>query len=185
MTKIVNKKIITLLMAVIFIACTAIVPVSAAEIVPDSTFGGFEITYLGDDDSPQAMAVDSISGNAFKVYPATIQDGQYAYAPEWYESATGTGYTPYNFTLSSQTSADMSTLGWKYLIIELTFTVKGSNLTRYELQVNGSTYSTGNIVQAGTYTISWVVPKAYSTYGLTVYATSLNSNYLGGHISIS
>ncbi len=38
MKKVINKKIISILMAVIFIACTAIIPVSAEETVFDSTF---------------------------------------------------------------------------------------------------------------------------------------------------
>lgn len=185
MTKAINKKIISILIAVIFIACTAIIPVSAEEeIVFDSTFEGFSIEYLGESDDLDTRAVEYVYGTELRAYPSMYKDGQYYYNDDWYAITSGRGTTPYNCHIPSSWEADLTASGCNRFIIKLTFKVVGTNISRYELESNGNVIASGSLTQAGTYTAQWIVPKGYSTYGLTVYATNLTSNFLGGHISI-
>ncbi len=184
MKKVINKKIISILMAVIFIACTAIIPVSAEETVFDSTFEGFSIEYLGESDDLDARAVEYVYGIELRVYPSMYKDGQYYYNDDWYAITSGKGTTPYNCYIPSSWEADLTASGCNRFIIKLTFQVVGTNISRYELESNGSVIAGGSLTQAGTYTLQWIVPKEYTTYGLTIYAANLTSNFLGGHISI-
>ena len=86
--------------------------------------------------------------------------------------------------MCSSDLADLTASGCNRFIIKLTFQVVGTNISRYELESNGSVIAGGSLTQAGTYTLQWIVPKEYTTYGLTIYAANLTSNFLGGHISI-
>lgn len=129
-------------------------------------------------------AVEYVYGTELRVYPSMYKDGQYYYNDDWYAITSGRGTTPYNCHIPSSWEADLTASGCNRFIIKLTFKVVGTNISRYELESNGSVIASGSLTQAGTYTAQWIVPKEYSTYGLTVYATNLTSNFLGGHISI-
>lgn len=102
MTKVINKKIISILMAVVFIMCTTVIPVSAEDITGNLTYDDPSIEYVGELDSPQARGVTKVTGRGFTVYLGEYIDGTMNYYSDegFYQSSTVFGYTPYNFTVS-------------------------------------------------------------------------------------
>ena len=175
-------------MAVIFIACTSIIPVSAENITEDLTYCGPSIEYLGELDTLQARGVTRVTGRGFTVYLGEYIDGTMNYYSDdgFYQSSTVSGYTPYNFTVSQALQNKAAAYNLKYLVIELTFSVEGTGTMQLEFESNGSTIITGTIYQQGYYKVMWHTPIQYSTYGLTIRGNSSSNSYsLGGHISLA
>lgn len=183
MTKVINRKLVSVLMAVIFI-CTAIIPVHAEESMDETIFNGPSIECLGEGSALQARGVTKITGRGFTVYPAKVEDGVMTYYDAYGETSTGSGYTPNNCYVSKTLQNNAIALGCDYLVIEMTFSVEGTGTMWLEFESNGNKIIDGTIYQPDWYTIMWHTPMSYSTYGLNISGTGNSSYYLGGHISL-
>lgn len=185
MTKVINKKVLLVLMVLVFSICWLVTPVHAEEVTTeDTTSAEFS---LGDAASPTALYY--LKGITMAVCP-----GRYdRYTGEYY-ILTGenneyvgindqTGYTPYNCTLPR---IGYNLDDWNFMYVELVYEVTGGSSYRVEFEVDNPEFVYfDKSVTSGRHIIKWMVPKKYSTYSLNVTPSgTMNALYLGGHISM-
>ncbi len=203
MTKTINKKVFLVLLAVMFSICWLVVPASAEEVsgseVTSEQFTVESITnpilnvdglHTEDIATPFANVDNfSVKGETFLVIPARYNRNEGVYERlmnQEYWSITGSGYTPYNCTVSRETSQFMAENGFDLLYVELVYNIQGTSTYRIELSLDNPEWvDCPSRAQGGKNLVRWMMPKTYHTYGLNVTpSSSMIAKYLGGHISI-
>lgn len=203
MTKLINKKVFLVLLAVVFSLCWLAVPASAEEvscseavsehfIVESITDPIINVDGLHPEDIATPLAsVDNftVKGETFLVVPARYNSSEGVYERlmnQDYWSVTGSGYTPYNCTVSREKSQFMAENGFDLVYVELVYNIQGTSTYGVELSLNNpewASYTTR--VQGGKNLVRWMMPKKYHTYDIIVTPSgSMISKDLGGHISI-
>lgn len=203
MTKVINKKVLLVLLALVMAFCWLAVPASAEGVsFSKTTSDNFTVESITDpilsadglhtEDVAVPLAnVDnfSVKGESFLVIPARYNRSEGVYERlmnQEYWSVTGPGYSPYNCTVSSEISQFMLENGFDLLYVELVYNIQGTSTYRIELTLNNPEWvDCPDRAQGGKNLVRWMMPKTYHTYGLNVTPTgSTIAKYLGGHISI-
>lgn len=203
MTKVINKRVFLVLLAVMFSFCWLVVPASAEGvsysettsdhfIVESITTPILNVDGLNTEDiaTPFANVNNfSVKGETFLVIPARYNRNEGVYERlmnQEYWSITGSGYSPYNCNVSSATSQFMLENGFDLLYVELVYNIQGTSTYRVELTLNNPEWvDCSSRAQGGKNLVRWMMPKTYHTYGLDVTPSgSLIAKHLGGHISI-
>lgn len=184
MTRDINKRLYSILIAILCAFCWLATPAAAESCLTTKTYDGPNIEYLGEPDTQQTRGVTRLKGMGFTVYLADYIDGVMTYytGDGFTASSSATGYTPYNFTVPQSLINTASTYGLDYIVIELYFSVEGTGSMSLQLTSDDDVVITGTVPQAGYYSVMWNTPIQYSTYNLKVYTGSTSQN-LGGHIS--
>ena len=138
-----------------------------------------------------ALAVtNKLKGVSILVIPARYNSSKGAYERVMNEelwSSTGSGYTPYNCTVSSSISQWMLENDFNLFYVEIVYNISGSSSSyTVDFTVNNPEWTNYNTrVSGGNYVIQYMVPRKYHTYSISLTPKgSSNSLSLGGHISI-
>ena len=188
MTKTINKKIVLTLMAFVLSLCWLITPASAEETISLDVLSN-ETLCVEDTVEPLAVT-NKLKGVSILVIPARYNSSKGAYERIMNEelwSSTGSGYTPYNCTVSSSISQWMSENDFNLFYVEIVYNISGSSSSyTVDFTVNNPEWTNYNTrVSGGNYVIQYMVPRKYHTYSISLTPKgSSNSLSLGGHISI-
>lgn len=177
MTKVINKKVLLVLMTLVITICWIATPVRAVAATTEDTT------------SASPTAIYYLKGITMAVCPAKYDNitGQYLILTGEYNEYVGinssTGYSPYNVTLPR---IGYNLDEWNLMYVELVYEITGGSSYRVDFSVDNPEYVTyDKSVTSGRHLITWIVPKKYSTYSLNVTPSgTLNAQYLGGHIAM-
>lgn len=190
MTKYINKKMVSVLMAFVFSLCWLVIPVSAEEVNTDLDFfaEGASLTRISDITEPQGRSITScllrnitvaayggIDSNGNPI--ANSINGEYGYAEGPSKIL--------NCTVPSTFYQGMIDLGYGEFIGILVFSVEGTNLQRVVLEVDDEVMVDASLRSSGWYSVTWTSPRKLSTsYELVVYSNNTNSAQWG-HITVA
>ncbi len=203
MTKIFNKKALFVLLVFVLAFCWLAVPASAEGVsFSKTTSDNFTVESITnpilsadglhmEDIAVPLANVDnfSVKGESFLVIPARYNSSEGVYERlmnQEYWSIMGSGYSPYNCTVSSETSQFMAENGFDLLYVELVYNIQGTSTYRIELSLSNPEWvDCPSSAQGGKNLVRWMMPKTYHTYSLNVTPKgSLIAKNLSGHISI-
>ena len=190
MTKVINKKVLPILLALVFSICWFVVPASAEEINDDTGFfaEGATITRIGDIDEPQGRSITSclLRNITVTAYGGIGTDGK----PIGYSINGEYGYAQgpssiLNCSLPSTFYQGMIDLDYDYFLCVLVFSVEGTNLQRVVVKADDEVKIDTSLRSSGWYTVTWTCPrKQHTIYDLIVYSNNVNSMQWG-HIDVA
>lgn len=176
MTKFINKKVFLVLFTLVLAFCWIAVPVSAAETNDCKDYCADEagVICIENIDEMQSRSVDSCYIDAIRVYayggknddgtPIKVTMGNvYGYAR---------GPATYLYCSVPTTLYDgMALHNYNKFLCYLTFSVKGANLQRYTVKVNGTVVINKTLDSEGKITVYWTCPRQKGTeYEVVVYS---------------
>ncbi len=193
MTKIINKKVLSILMVFIlslsfsfsFTAANA----SANEIIDFDVLSD-EYEIVDDTTLPLASITNDLKGMAMLILPCRYDSASGKYIrviDDWLQSTTGSGYSPWNCHVKSDVIQWMRENDFDLFYVELVYNISGgASSYRVEFSVDNPEWMKYDTrVSGGNYVVQYMVPMGYHTYDLKVTPSgSMNALYLGGHISI-
>lgn len=188
MTKVINKKALLVLLTLVLAFCWLAVPVYAAEIEDDTSYsaGNGELIFVSPNEGMAERSVTSNMLNKLVVYAAKKQaDGTYTtYTFGDYPLIENGPANILNCYLPDGYYQAMWNEGLDYFYCELTFTVKGTNLSRVKIEVDDDIVITGKVASSGgTYTAKWYSPRRETTtFSVVVYDINNVNAMSWGHI---
>lgn len=183
MTKVINKKLVAILLAVLFSFCWIATTASAAEIDVTEKFSSNEPTSAGViTPLPRLWAVQ------LDVTPCYYADGEYwENSDEYTKIQSGKSGSLFSCEMPTDKYWRMKEIGCEYLYITLTFQTEGVDFTKLKLMVdNNVEYEGSRYMQPGYYSVTWLVPMEITntTYSLTV-SNRQYSLCVQGHIGFN
>lgn len=190
MTKVINKRVLPFLLALVFSICWLVIPVSAEEVDGDTSYfaEGATITRIGDIDEPQGRSITSCLLRNLTVAAyggigsdgkpiATSINGEFGYAQG--------SSSILNCSVPSTFYQAMIDLGYDEFICVLVFSVEGTNLQRVVVKADDEVKIDTSLRSSGWYTVTWTCPrKQHTVYDLVVYSNNTNSMQWG-HIDVA
>lgn len=189
MTRDINKRLYSILIAILCAFCWLATPAAATNLNDSQNYfaEGAMLTYNGDNDAQQARSINSLLLTSLSVYALGIDEDGNASA---YRINDEYGYAQgpaniLNCTVPQTFYQGMIDLGFEYYYNVLTFSVSGSNIYRVVLEVDGETVIDSSLSSSGNYTVTWATPRTTrSSYNLIVYSNNVSAT-AWGHITVA
>ncbi|MCM1167791.1 MAG: hypothetical protein NC299_13890 [Lachnospiraceae bacterium] len=178
MTKVISKRAFLVLFTLVLSFCWLVVPVSAAEINNCENYctDGAGVICIENIDEMQSRSVDSCLIDEIRVYaygginddgtPIKVTVGNvYGYSK---------GPASYLYCRIPAALYDgMALHNYNKFLCYLTFSVKGTNIQRYAVKVNGTVVINQTLNSEGKVTVYWTCPRQKGTsYEVVVYSDS-------------
>ncbi|MCM1167792.1 MAG: hypothetical protein NC401_17530 [Ruminococcus sp.] len=183
MTRTINKKIVAILLAILFSFCWIATTASAVEVDLDER--------ISSNEAPSAAVITPLPrlwALQLDVTPCYYADGDYwENSDEYTRTQSGKSGDLFNCEMSTDVYWRMKEIGCEYLYITLTFQTEGVDFTKIRLMVDGDVeYEASRFMQPGYYSVTWLVPMkiTQTTYSLTV-SNQRQSLCVQGHIGFN